>query len=418
MTLGRLERLKNAYGPGHAREKLDLLRAIDRTRLRSAREVERLHEILCFLRAYPDNSRVRARVTRMLKGFSRRADLRSRRDELESSGIAGTAIRYPFFWPTARWLARRWPDRLTLDRFDKAADRAIGKLFDVRSGFAALDRIRTRVLTDAVYFVRLVERMPGDEFAREKFYDAIEPVLELRPERGGPNRTLAWHRVGPVAWQVGPLDRARPDLQAEIRRPPRRVRKVTAREGARLIDLARAAMVTRGRDLDAFAYGDPRDVRIIEDREGLAFALNGMIGERRTVPRVTYGALTLKNGVPVGYMDLGIAGRLVEIAFNTFPTFRGGEAARVLARTLAMLRHVFGSENFSVDPYQLGRGNGEAIESGAWWFYYKLGFRPHAVEAKRLARREIERWRADRSYRSNKATLEKLAGWSLFYRYH
>ena len=418
MPLKRLERLRNAYGPGCAAQKLALLATLRRKRLGSAREVERLHEMLCFLRAYPDDARVLARAERMLAAFARRSDLRAQRHALESSGIAGTAIRYPFFWPTARWLARRWPRRLALDRLDKAADRAIGRLLGVRSGFAALDRIRPRDLADAAHFVRLVEAMPGDAFAHEAFYDAIEPVLELSPGRGTPNRTLAWHRVGPVAWQLAPLDRSRPDLEAEIRRPPRRVRRVRAREGARLIDLGRAAMATRSRDLDAFAYGDPRDVRIVEDGEGLAFALNAMVPERRKAAAAVYGVLTLKNGVPIGYMDLGVAARHVEIAFNTFESFRGAEAAHILARTLAMLRRVFRASSFGIDRYQLGLGNHEAIESGAWWFYYKLGFRPRAAAAKRLARRELARWRADRAYRSSGATLQRLARWPLHYRDH
>lgn len=416
--LRALDELRNAYHPRSGAEKRALLRKLEHIRLGSGREVERLHEILCFLRAYPDDAQTLARVERMLGRFARRADLRAHREALENSGIVGTAIRYPFFWPTARWLARAWPRQLAFDRLDRAADRAIGKLFGVRSGFAAVDRIRPRGLTDAHYLIRFIERMPGDSFARETFYDALEPVLELRPARGTPNRTLAWHGVGPVVWQRAPLDRARPDLRAEIRRAPRRVRKVPEREGARLIDLARAAMVTRSRDLDAFAYGDPRAVRIIDDGMGLAFALNAMVAERRKSPPALYGALALKNGVPIGYMDLGVTGRHVDIAFNTFPTFRGGEAARVLARTLAMLRRMFRSVSFGIDPYQLGRGNHEAIESGAWWFYYKLGFRPRTATAKRLAHSELERWRAERSYRSNAATLRKLAAWPLFYRYH
>jgi hypothetical protein len=370
------------------------------------------------MRAYPDDARTLACVRGMLKGFARRADLRAHREALENSGIAGTAIRYPFFWPSARWLAREWPRHLTLDRLDRAADQAIGALFGVRSGFDALDRIRLRSLTDAVTFIRLVERMPGDAFAREAFYDAIEPVLELRPARDTPSRTLARHLVGPVYWQRTALDRVRPDVRAEIGRAPRRVRAVSVREGARLIDLARAAMVTRSRDLDAFAFGDPRSVRIVADGAGLAFALIGLVPERRKADVDIYGTLTLKNGVPIGYMELSLAGRHVEIAFNTFPAFRDGEAARVFARTLAMLHRVFRAASFGIDPYQLGRGNPEAIESGAWWFYYKLGLRPRAAAAKRLARRELKHWRADRSYRSSAATLGKLALWPLTYRYH
>jgi hypothetical protein len=418
MALQQLERLKHRYGVGCAEAKLALLAALERTRLRSAKEVGRLHEALLFLRAYPDDRRVLARVSRMLACFARRADLRAHRDDLEGSGIAGTRIRYPFYWPTARWLAARWPKQLRLDRLDRAADRAIGRLLGARSGFRALDRIRQRGEPDAAHFVRLVERMPGSDREKEAFYDAIEPVLELRAGPGTPDRTLASCPAGPVVFQRAPLDRSRPDLRAEIRRAPRRVRRLARNEGMKLISLARGAMVTRGRDLDAFAYGDPGDVRWIDDGEALAFALVGMVAERRTADPAMYGVMTLRNGVPIGYLDLGVSGRHVEVAFNTFPAFRGAEAARTLARVLAMLRHVFGARSFGVDGYQLGVGNREAIDSGAWWFYFKLGFRPRAAAARRLARRELARWRADPGYRSSAATLERLARWPLYYRYH
>lgn len=416
--LRALQRLRNRFGAEAADAKRALLERLARTRLRSAREVERLHELLCFMRAYPDDARVLALVRRMLASCARRADLRAQREALESSGIAGTAIRFPFFWPSARWLARHWPGRITLDRLDHAADRAIGALLgaDRRlGGFAALDRLRPRGVSDAAHFIRLVERLPGDERAREAFYDAIEPVIEIHPGRGTPNRTLAWHAAGPIACQRAAFDHAPPDIATELRRPPRRVRRVSVRNGERLLDLARAAMATRSRDLDAFAYGDARNVRLVEDGGGLAFALNGVIAERQLAHVTPYGALTLKNGVPIGYLQLDMTGRAAAVSYNTFPTFRNGEAARVFARALAMARQVLGARSFSIEPYQLGQGNHEAIESGAWWFYFKLGFRPRDAEARRLARRELARLRAAASYRSSEATLKQLARAYLYF---
>ena len=416
--LRALEKLRNVHHAESGREKDILLQVLERTRLRSAAEVERLHEILCFLRAYPDDARTLARVSRMLRRFAHRVDLRRYADALENTGIAGTAIRFPFFWPTAVWLARNWPRQLTIDRLDRAADQAIGRLFGLRSGFAALDRIRPRTLADAVHFIQLVERMPGSSFSHEAFYAAIEPVLELRAGRDTPSRTLAWLTVGAPYWQRTPLERARPDLREEMRRPPRRVRRLAPRDGAHVVDLGRVTMATRSRDLDAFAYGDPQRVQIVEDAQGLAFALVGMIAERHKPGVATYGALTLKNGVPIGYMDLVLTGTQVEISFNTFSTYRDGEAAHIFARTLAMARRVFGSETFVIGPYALGHGNREAIDSGAWWFYYKIGLRPRAPAARRLARGELRRWRTDRAYRSSRARLEALACWPLYYLYY
>ena len=66
--LRSLEATRLGYGPGPAAMKLALLRQLGATRLADARQVLRLHEHLCFVRAYPDSRAVLARVERMLAG--------------------------------------------------------------------------------------------------------------------------------------------------------------------------------------------------------------------------------------------------------------------------------------------------------------------------------------------------------------
>ncbi|HZD41526.1 MAG TPA: hypothetical protein VE131_12445, partial [Terriglobales bacterium] len=113
--LQELEETRLEYGPGRAAIKISLLTRLERSRLQTAEEILRLHEHLCFLRAYPDNAAVLARVVRMLERFSRRADLHRHRDDLADTGICGTVIHYPFFWPTARWIVERWPTLFAID---------------------------------------------------------------------------------------------------------------------------------------------------------------------------------------------------------------------------------------------------------------------------------------------------------------
>ena len=422
-TLTALERSKDCYGAGCADAKLALLSRLARAELRSARALWRLHEALCFLRAYPDDARVLMQVERMLERFAGRADFRRAREALGDTGIARTAIRYRFFWPTVRWLARRWPDQIEIDRSDpEVADKlaralpllltwgeaAMLKELDPPA-FAVLDRLRARGESAAAFLARRIDAMPGDAFTREAFHDAIDATYELEPGADTPSRTSAKHAAAPMAWQREPLQRARPDLREELGRKHRGVRRASAREGAQLIELARGAMLTRSRDLDAFAYGNARDVRLVDDGSGFGFVLIGIIPARRALIAATCGYLILRNGVPIGYGEAFASGRWATLTFNIFVSFRGAEAGFTFARTLAMVRHMFGAESFSLDPYQLGKGNDEAIASGAWWFYYQLGFRPMSADARRLLRRELARRRADPAHRSNAATLRALA---------
>jgi len=420
-TLRALERRKDRYGAGCADAKLALLRRLEHADLRSARAVRRLHELLCFLRAYPDDARLLAQVERMLARFERRPDLA--RAALADSGIAGTPIRYRFFWATLAWLAQRWPQRLGIDRGEAEVEDKLAAALPLLltwaeagalkqldpPAFEALDRLRARGESDAVFLARRIAAMPGDGFTREAFHDAIDASYALAPGADTPARSRARHAAAPFAWQHEPLRRARPDLREELGRLYHGVRRASAREGAQLIELARSAMVTRSRDLDAFAYGNPRDVRLVDDGGGLAFVLIGIIAERRQLIAATTGYLILHNGVPIGYGEAFVIGRSATMTFNVFESFRGGEAAHTFTRTLAMVRHVFGADAFSLDQYQLGKGNDEAVASGAWWFYYKLGFRPLTADARRVMRAELARMKADPGHRSSAATLRALA---------
>ena len=174
-------------------------------------------------------------------------------------------------------------------------------------------------------------------------------------------------------------------------------------------------MATRERDLAVFQFANPRDAFLVDDGEGLAFAFVGMQAERRALLPAIYGGLTLQNGVPIGYVQLDILGRHAELSFNQFETFRHGGAAQVFARFVAATHHVFDCDSFSIEPYQLGDGNDEGIESGAWWFYRRFGFQPRAKSARDALRLENARLARHPAHRSSQRVLRVLARSYLFF---
>jgi hypothetical protein len=427
-ALARLDRLRQRFADLPARETLALLALLGQARFAKPREIKRLHEALLALRAHAGDPRVRARAERLLERFAARPDLERHRDALADSGIAGTEIWFRFFEPTARWVIERWPDRVTIDwaSFDHAErlatflpllglhaeSPAIDEID--RSPRAWIDAMRTSSETDAAFLVRRFTEILPDPFARERLWDELDVPLLIAPGPGGPARTTARDTSARAAAVITPPGRGRPDLRDAIRETPR-VRAVSPREGRRYVDLARESMITRARDLDAFSWADPRDVRMVEFGDGLAFALMGQNPERRLMFESVYGALTIRSGVPIGYVLTASLFGSAEVAYNVFETFRDADAAAVYGRVLAMTRHVFGADTFMVPPYQLGDGNDEAIASGAWWFYRKLGFRPRAAEARRIERRELARMARRPGHRSSAATLATLATHPLYW---
>jgi hypothetical protein len=57
----------------------------------------------------------------------------------------------------------------------------------------------------------------------------------------------------------------------------------------------------------------------------------------------------------------------------------------------------------------MGDGNPEALKSGAFWFYRKLGFRAANPDVEALAREEEAIMRRKRGHRSSRATLQELS---------
>jgi hypothetical protein len=423
--LRELENLVRVFGATAAARKLALLDALARTRLAGPAQVLRLHEALCFLRAYPDNPRVLRTVEDMLAAFDKRPDLRHWAADLESSGIAGTEILFPFYDETARWLVRRWPDRVTIewDQIEASSIDWLGSALELlvlpaevpavdEYGYSLdewIERLKHPDETDAAFLVRRLATLPAALPLRQFVYEQLKLWLRIHSGTNTPSRTRAMAPRHVAHWQTTSLTSARPDLKAALRAPPLSVRALSPRQGARYLELAREAMATRSRDLDAFAYGDPADVRLVDYGDGLEFVAIGMLPERRLLLEAVYGFLTLRNGVPIGYVLNSALYGSAEIAYNVFDTFRGADAAYVYGRVVSMVHHVFGADAFTIYPYQLGHDNAEGLASGAWWFYQKLGFRPHDESALALMERELARMRRHAGHRSSIATLQKLA---------
>lgn len=427
--LRRLEALRFRFGDGAAEEKLAALTALERTSLRTASEVVRLHDAACFHQAYPEDGMVMIAADHVLGSFSKRSDLRRHRKRLVNSGIAGTEIRFRFFHPMAAWLVRYWPDQLEIDWPALDDEALLEHLLPLLAPFAAtpaideyamtvrewIDRLRGRHQTDAAFLVRAFGRMRMEPLAREILHDEVDVPMVLHPGKGTPTRTVQRFPSGKTVYRTQPFPSERPDLRVWLRKPAPKIEPVDEVEGDHLIDLARMAMVTRERDLDAFSHADASDVRLVHSGDGLLLALMGVVPERRLLLESVYAALMLQNVVPIGYVLISSLYGSAEVAFNVFSEFRGAQAAVIYAKVLAATRAIFGADTFMVPPYQLGEGNDEALDSGAWWFYRKLGFFPRDRAVSALARTEEAKVRDRPTHRSSRATLAKLASASLYF---
>ncbi|MEN8152052.1 MAG: hypothetical protein ABFS86_19710 [Planctomycetota bacterium] len=418
-SLTRLEEISPVYPAGP--EKVRLVTRLAGASLPTAGEVERLHEALLFLRAHPDDAAVLDATESALRGFAARRDVRRFRNSLADTGIAGTRMQYAFSFPMARWLARRdpagariaWDDWEHTDRLDELLV-VLGEPAEMPgvddetiSGEEWLANARPEGLADYATLVGRVANVKAAPVAREHLYNQLE-VPSIRDLADGPDsRTLARWPVDEPWFHTNGIRRKRPDLRKAAAEPID-VRPVDRRTGEALIDLARAGMSVRIRELEAFDFGHADDAFLADAGRGLLISVTGMLPDRRLMPESLYSGLFLKNGVPVGYWLASALFGTAEIAYNIFPTFRGGEAAWMYSRLLAVVHQFLGATSVTVPKYQIGWQNDEAIDSGAFWFYRKLGFEAVDRDVARLLRTEEARMRKDRKHRSSAATLRGL----------
>jgi hypothetical protein len=205
------------------------------------------------------------------------------------------------------------------------------------------------------------------------------------------------------------LRRADVSLARELAGPPLPLTRLSRAEAQKILGIILDTSAMRYRELYGFTHPDLARVFRADAGRGVQVFFFGVPPEWRLPLRAYHSGMFFKNGVPAGYVEVLSLFERAEVGFNLYYTFREGESAWLYARLLRLFRQVLGVTCFSVDPYQIGLENEEALESGAFWFYRKLGFHPLDVEVAQLVGREEQRMLRKPAYRSSRRTLEKLA---------
>jgi hypothetical protein len=437
--LDQLDEAKREFGPGASKTPERILSRISRLRITDPEALIRFHEILLFISAYPQSARVRSLAESLLKNFNKRVEvLRTAEADLspleppEVSGIAGTSVTDTFSYPIVCWLVRCQPGRVRLD-WDWFEDE--NRLAETWPRFMPLleedafveanvpyetwlRMARGRNARDVAWLVERFESLKISDRERAELYDSLKLYVcwapPYRATRTG--MRLQTSRSAKVFYHREPLIRRRDiSLKRELENPPPQMKRLSPKQGEAILDMAREASTVRYRELYGFTHGDPRRVIQTNLGRGVDIFFMGLPPNRRLPLRAYHAAMIFKNAVPIGYFEgLSLFERM-ESGFNLYYTFREGETAWLYARTLNIFRHLLGVTAFALDPYQIGFENEEGIESGAFWFYRKLGFRPTNPEVMKLVLNEEKKIRSRPAHRTSARTLRRVAAGSMIY---
>jgi hypothetical protein len=434
--LDQLDEAKPDFSPRGQTVIERTLRRLVRSRFDDPEALVRYHEALLFLRAYPQNSKLLSLSESALRSFADRVqrlgefgvDLATL-EHPEISGIAGTSVSDTFGYHITRWLVHRQQGKVALDedwvedesRLAPTLPRFIPLLEEdamVEANVPYLKWIRTAKGAGKNELEWLIERFESLDKSRAEqaeLYDSLRLYVRWRPPYRA-TRTGMRLPVRKLFFHQGPLIRRKDvSLPEELRKPPLPVERLSRSEGQKILDLARETSTLRYRELWGFTHGDEARVSKIVLGRGVNLFVMGVPPEWRLPLRAYHAAMIFKNGIPVGYFEgLSIFERM-ESGFNLYYTFRDGETAWLYAQILRVSRQLLGVTTFTLDPYQIGHENEEGIESGAFWFYRKLGFRPTRKELLELTQLEEKKLATRTGYRTTAGTLRKLAAGYMIY---
>jgi len=422
----RLIHLRPAFGPDAAREKLAILRDLDRRPPRSAAQLRRLHALLCFLMAYPDDEEVFRAAEALLDGFAARirALSLSRRAALVDSGIEGTQLRFDASFAVTDALVRHHSPNVEIDwkRYASAEDLDPILLQSVSPSEEQTfidGEVTTREWvrrakgdvpgTDLAWVWAQMERSIGSRPLREILYEEAEVPLIWRFDGDRGSITTNRRAIERPFGHPDGIFRPRGDGRREIARPLGAIHHLSAAEGAEAIRMAIPALVPRRRELYPAAFGNPEEVYEADVGRGARVILIGVLPASRLPIEGDFGYLILKNGMPAGYGGVAPLFHQANTGIHIFEEYRGGESAFLFIQTLRVFRSLLGCDRFIISPYQAGLGNRDAIASGAYWFYDRIGFRPADPETRAIAGRERARLARRRGARTDEEVLRKLA---------
>jgi hypothetical protein len=427
LLIQELRSISNKISDADLNRKSELLNSLMIQKEFTSKDIINYHDTLLFLLAYPQNKNIYQLTQNAFSVFENQLFLHLKKykskaiNELLGSGLSGTYLTSSFGFDLTKHLVLQYKNQISIDTIDWECENGI-EILKLILPKCEQDILLLKEESITQWFIELAgEGQNALEFLlrslEEKFpepdvceYFFLKLKVYVRIDFGGklPARSAITHTFNPVFYHDKELIR-KINLFDELKIKVKGPLPLNAQAKEQSWRTSQLMLLSLGRETDPLAYGRAEDVEVYDAGRGLSICLNGMRPGKRLPFESYIGYMAYKNGRPIAYGGAWIFGNRARIGLNVFEPYRGGESTWIFAAILRTYSLVFNIQHLLVDPYQIGKDNEEAIESGAFWFYYKLGFKPLQIPLKELAETEFAKMKESQQYRSSKAILRKLA---------
>lgn len=421
LTAGHINRFREDILACNA-DKVTAFLDAQKTFVYTSKTLVGFHDALLLLEAYPPTKKLHARAHDLLSNFyliaTKFIDKNPKaEEELVNSGLSGTEVQGAFTYPLLNALRKASDSCLYLHSFaeDAAPVGEVLKHFLPQIEFEAVNSETENEELLSVLFgnedqlPRLLTAMDSGEVKadlRDQLFANLKLFAGIQLDGSIPDRTTARGAGGNVFVHAEIQKKADPN-EVIARKLPQPV-KLSKSQKEKLILNSMCMLATLNRETDPVTVCDHDSITVFHLERGVSVALFSMEADRRMPLESYIGYVLFKNGLPMAYGGSWIFGNRALFGINIFEPYRGGESSLTILQLLRVYHQHYGVEAFSVEPYQFGKDNPEGIQSGAYWFYYKMGFRSNDKKLAALAEKEFAKMQKTKSYRSSFATLERF----------
>ncbi len=427
-AIANLKELVSFYDENSAVKKKELLIECSKIKLSSKKTIESYHDCLLFLLGYPENEELYLLAKKELERLAESVKKLPKQifEQLERTGISYTQTQAANSYTLIKWLLKIYPGQVALHSLDEEGvhpkDVLRYALSEMEFEFAFSEKLNSlKWLEHAagsknkkdvlVWLIESFERIDASDLIKDQLFESLKIYISVIPtskelSKGFGN--LSFHKN---YYHKGLLKRF--DERELINKKLPAPKKLSDVEKNKIIEKARVALFLLNRETEPVVYCNADGLLFYELEHGLSIALFSMLPERRLPLESYIGFMMFKNGYPMAYGGGWLFGRRSLIGVNIFESFRGGESAFVFCQLLRSYKQSFGATYFEVEPYQFGKNNPEGLKSGAFWFYYRFGFRPVDAELNTLALKEAEKIQTTKGYRTPIETLKRFTNSNL-----
>ncbi len=407
----------NRYDAIGFETKMKCLKDLSKMNLPVSKDLITYFETLLFIIAYPVDpkqlllaEKELMRITRHLK-----ASRKNQNKLFDNSGMPFTPTITRFSHDGVRWLLTHPHVNTTLNSFETPALQLNEVL---RLTLTSLEKSETTAglsnieLMDSLLVAKkhrlrfIIDELSGLDhlpYVKDHFFDRLELFVRVSPI--DKLFSKAYNRLHFPSPYFNQELLKKFEITGELNKAIPAYTELSEEEKETVTAVIKNSMAVTGRETDPTTFMQESSLRLYHLERGISISIYGMVPSRQLPLESYIGFTAFKNGFPVAYGGAWVFGERANFGINIFEAFRNGESAFIMSQLLRVYRHVFKLGYFEVEPYQFGLDNPEGIASGAFWFYYRFGFRPIDLALRQKANEESEKIKNKKGYRTSHRML-------------